>query len=71
MESENYLINLEFSKIKSQLDKFKKNKSLGKLNLKNTNTQKNALVSPFKMRLNARKSMMLNTNKNKINLYRY
>ena len=68
MESENYLINLEFSKIKSQLDKFKKNKSLGKLNLKNTNTQKNALVSPFKMRLNARKSMMLNTNKNKINI---
>lgn len=59
MESENYLINLELSKMKTQLEKFKNFKSLGKLNFLKTMNEEDSFVSPTKKKLMGRKSVML------------
>jgi len=60
MESENYLINLELSKMKIQLDKFKNFKSLGKLNfIRSSINEGDSFSSPSKKKLMGRKSMIL------------
>ena len=69
MESENYLINMELSNMKSQLDNFKNFKSLGRLSIKPNTANPNSLFKASKSikRLTTRKLDDDNNEKEKNN----